>query len=132
MDQTLLNERMDTIVGLVLLTIALLVGGGIWLYVKLAQRLAEGRVNAFWADRYRDHYARMAELEAYEAAGELPVRITREYLTSDEFTWEADALEQRGYELAHEPFTSAEGLIVVTYRLEEEPAEEYPVQEYWG
>ena len=64
---------------------------------------------------------------------DIPIaRITREYLTSDEFTWEADALEQRGYELAHEPFTSAEGLIVVTYRLEEEPAEEYPVQEYWG
>ena len=71
----------------------------------------------FWASRQHDHQLRQQELDNYAAAGELPVRVMRQYLTAEEMAWDQEEMEARGYELAHQPFPNVDGLIVVTYRL---------------
>jgi hypothetical protein len=112
------NDRfvIVSLIGLAIFLVLAMVGV-FWARLRLEEWWENQQARDYWAGRQRDHQARLAELEAFWAAGELPVRITREYLTSDEFNWESDELEQRGYELAHQPFTNADGLIVVTYRL---------------
>ncbi len=85
-----------------------------WLYFPVwrARKASE----RFWRERTQDDRAREAEMAAYDASDNLPVRVMRYYLTADEMCWEQERLEARGYQLAHQPFTNDDGWIVVTYR----------------
>jgi hypothetical protein len=106
------------VVVVVLLVLTLI--GGIWAFLRAADWWGRHQAESFWAGRQRDQQLRQQELDDYGAAGELPVRVMRQYLTAEEMAWDQEEMEARGYELAHQPFTNADGLIVVTYRLARE------------